>query len=94
MIQHGVLKINYISFINFKSFFFASCISNLEEAGTCNQMVYIKREPGQIHKDIRILISFMMMTSYLRQRQKIHLTLYESRKVITYQAFHNFFLKL
>lgn len=57
-------------------------------------MVYIKREPGQIHKDIRILISFMMMTSYLRQRQKIHLTLYESRKVITYQAFHNFFLKL
>lgn len=57
-------------------------------------MVYIKREPGQIHKDIRILISSMMMTSYLRQRQKIHLTLYESRKVITYQAFHNFFLKL
>lgn len=57
-------------------------------------MVYIKREPGQIHKDIRILISFMMMTSYLRQRQKIHLTLYESRKVITYQAFHNFFFKL
>lgn len=80
MIQHGVLKINYISFINFKSFFFfASCISNLEEAGTCNQMVYIKREPGQIHKDIRILISFMMMTSYLRQRQKKNqLTLYES----------------
>lgn len=57
-------------------------------------MVYIKREPGQIHKDIRILISFMMMTSYLRQRQKIHLTLYESRKVITYQAFHNFFYKI
>lgn len=73
-----VLKINYISFINFKSFFFASCISNLEEAGTCNQIVYIKREPGQIHKD-NSYFNFIYDDDFLfASETKIHLTLYES----------------
>lgn len=94
LIQHGVLKMNYISFINFKSFFFfASCISNLEEAGTCNQIVYRKREPGQIHKD-NSYFNFIYDDDFLfASETKIHLTLYESWKVITYQAVTSFFLK-
>lgn len=57
-------------------------------------MVYIKREPGQIHKDNSYL-NFIYDDDFLfASKTKIHLTLYESWKVITYQAVTSFFLKM
>lgn len=47
-------------------------------------MVYIKREPGQIHKD-NSYFNFIYDDDFLfASETKIHLTLYESWKVITF----------